>query len=63
MQSIVEVIDTLSDGDRDIIQLRYFYNYSEKEIAQMLDFKYDAVRKRLQRAKNKLGKLLREKGE
>lgn len=63
MQSIVEVIETLADEDRDIIQLRYFYNYSEKEIAQMLDFKYDAMRKRLQRAKNKLGKLLKEKGE
>lgn len=57
-QSIVEVIKTLSDEYRDIIQLKYYYDFNEKEIADILGISHAAARKRLERARNKLAKLL-----
>lgn len=60
LQSIVEFIDMLSDEYRDVIELKFFYNYNEKEISNMLGISHSAARKRLERAKAKLSKLLRE---
>ena len=60
LQSVVDVIGMLSDEYRDIIQLKYYYDFNEKEIADMLGISHAAARKRLERAKAKLSKLLRE---
>lgn len=45
---------SLKDDDREVLDLRYFKELSELEIARHLGISYDAARKRLQRAREKL---------
>lgn len=59
-KEIVKAIHKLSDEDSDIIMLKYYYNFNEKEIAHLIGVSYDATRKRLQRARVKLAQLLEE---
>lgn len=61
LQSVVEAIKELSPEYRDVIQLKYYYNFKEKEIADALGITYAAVRKRLERARNRLSILLEER--
>ncbi len=56
-QSLFEVVCTLPQKERVVLQLYYYENYSTKEIAQLLSISEAAVRKRLSRAR----KLLKEK--
>ncbi|MBO5020416.1 MAG: hypothetical protein J6D52_07110 [Clostridia bacterium] len=53
---------SLPDIHRDILQLKVYYEDSDKKIADLLGISHQAVRKRLQRARNALGKLLKERG-
>jgi RNA polymerase sigma factor (sigma-70 family) len=45
---------SLKDDDREVLYLRYFDGLNEQEIAYRLGISYDAARKRLQRARDKL---------
>lgn len=55
---IIECINELSETDGVILWLYFFHGLSGKEIANTLHITYEAVRKRLQTAKNNLKKLL-----
>ena len=46
----------LKEEDRVLLLLRYYYNYSISEIANMLGKKQDTVRKKLYRLVNRLRK-------
>ena len=59
-KEIVKAIHKLSNEDSDIIMLKYHYDFSEKEIAQLIGISYGATRKRLERARVKLAQLLEE---
>ena len=50
----------LPDIHRDILNLKIYYEYPDKEIADLLGISHQAVRKRLQRARMALEKLLKE---
>ena len=60
LQSVVDAIKALSPAYRDVIQLKYYHDLSEKEIAGILGITYAATRKRLERARSNLAKLLKE---
>ncbi|GMV93297.1 MAG: hypothetical protein AMXMBFR82_30750 [Candidatus Hydrogenedentota bacterium] len=51
-------IDRLNEPDREVVMLHYFAGKSSREIAAVLDSSSDAVRKRLQRARETLGSRL-----
>lgn len=57
---IYEAIDKLPKKYRDVLIFEKVYGYSQKEIAEILNISYDAVKKRMERArkmlKEKLGK-------
>lgn len=61
LQSVVEAIKELPPKYSDIIMMKYYYNFKEKEIAAVFGITYAAARKRLERAKNALAKLLEER--
>lgn len=52
----------LPDRYRNVILLKYNIGYSNAELAKMLDMSEENVKKTVQRAKNKLKKLLAEEG-
>lgn len=51
-------IKKLHEPYADILTLKYYYQYSDKEIAQLLDITHENVRTRLHRARQSLIKLL-----
>ena len=53
-------IKKLHEPYADILTLKYFYHYTDKEIAQLLDISHENVRTRLHRARQSLIKLLLE---
>lgn len=53
-------IKKLHEPYADILTLKYYYQYSDKEIAQLLDITHENVRTRLHRARQSLIKLLLE---
>ncbi|WP_101696937.1 RNA polymerase sigma factor [Clostridium minihomine] len=55
---LIKAISELPVIHRDILKLKYIMNYSNEEIGSMLDISEDAVRKRLERARNKLKGIL-----
>lgn len=59
LADLKEKIRLLYQPYADIIALRYFFDYSDKEIAKILDITEQNVRVRLHRAKTKLLSLLR----
>ena len=59
-KEICEKIMLLPDIHRDILNLKIYYEYPDKEIADLLGISHQAVRKRLQRARMALEKLLKE---
>lgn len=61
VQEIYESIRMLPDTYRDIIELKVYYEYSDKKIADLLGISHQAVRKRLQRARNALAKSIEER--
>lgn len=46
--------------DRQVLELKYFYGYTAREIAADLGIQHEAVKKRLQRALKKLHRLMEE---
>lgn len=60
---IYKAIESLSDKYREIIELKVYYDLSDKQIADILGIDNAAVRKRLQRARESLKRKLAERGE
>jgi RNA polymerase sigma-70 factor, ECF subfamily len=56
------VMADLSEGDREILTLRYALDYNAKEIADMLDIEATAVHMRLSRARQRLAERLEAQG-
>lgn len=56
------VMAELSEGDREILTLRYALDYNAKEIADMLDIEATAVHMRLSRARQRLAERLGAQG-
>ena len=54
------LIQTLDTTDRAAIVMRYWYDFSEKEIAEALNLTVSAVKSRLHRARKQLGKTWQE---
>mgnify|MGYP001730760464 CR=1 FL=1 len=55
-------IAALPDRDRELILLKHWQGFSDREIAGLLGMKPGAVSRALQRAKEKLRERLREEG-
>ncbi|HZK35295.1 MAG TPA: sigma-70 family RNA polymerase sigma factor [Bacillota bacterium] len=62
LEEIVAKIKELSPIDSNILMLRYVHDISIKEIARISDTKNSTIRKRLERARGRLAKLLAENG-
>lgn len=60
---IAEVLNDLSETDKDIIIYKYGAGYSLKEIASLIEISYDAVSKRHQRALKKIKEVLEADNE
>ncbi len=54
------MIQSLDATDRAAIVMRYWYDFSEKEIAEALNLTVSAVKSRLHRSRKQLGKLWQE---
>ena len=54
------MIGNLDPTDRAAIVMRYWYDFSEKEIADALNLTVSAVKSRLHRSRKQLGKLWQE---
>jgi len=59
-EQIHGMIGSLDSTDRAAIVMRYWYDFSEKEIAEALNLTVSAVKSRLHRARKQLGKLWQE---
>ena len=57
-EKLLRNINELSDIYRDVIILEYLYDYSKKEIAELLNLSYDTVKKRSERARKILFEIL-----
>ena len=62
VESIAQYVAQLPDDYSAIFTLRFRYQFKTKEIAYMLDLSDDVVRKRLQRMKQAIEKLIEEEG-
>lgn len=60
---IADAIGKLPDIYRDVLILKYVHQYKESEIGEILGINSAAVRKRIQRAKEKLAFILEKEGE
>lgn len=56
-EQIHALVQSLDATDRAAIVMRYWYDFSEKEIAEALNLTVSAVKSRLHRARKQLGKL------
>jgi len=59
-EQIHAMVQSLDSTDRAAIVMRYWYDFSEIEIADALNLTVSAVKSRLHRARKQLGKLLQE---
>ena len=59
-EQIHAMVGTLDSTDRAAIVMRYWYAFSEKEIAEALNLTVSAVKSRLHRSRKQLGKLWQE---
>jgi len=59
VEELVSKIKSLPDTYRDILELKAYYNLSDKEIADILKISLSAARKRLQRARAALKEILK----
>ncbi len=57
---LAEQLSKLKSEYADILTLKYYYDFDDKEIAKILGISYGNVRIRLNRAKTKLKKLMTE---
>lgn len=60
--SLLEAIDEIGEPDREIILRRYYYYHNSKQIGQVMNMNDATVRTKLARAKDKLKKILKERG-
>lgn len=60
VDAMVDKIESLSPIYRDVLMLHYVHDCSDKEIAKILHIHDAAVRKRIERAKQKLVALLKD---
>lgn len=60
-EEIQELLSHLTEIDQDIIRLKHGAGYKDQEVAQILGLTLSNVKKRYQRAKNKLIELQLEK--
>lgn len=58
--SLYKAIDNLPQKYRDVLLLEKLYNHSQKEIAEILNISYSAVKKRMERASKMLKEELRK---
>lgn len=63
LQEVYSVIESLPDTYREIIELKLYYNLSDKEISDIVGINNATVRKRIQRAREILRKKLVKRGE
>lgn len=59
-ERIYRMIDKLPKKYRDVLILEKICGYSQREIAEILNISYDAVKKRMERARKKLKEKLRK---
>lgn len=59
-QDLLEAMERLPSIDRKILLLKFYGNYTGKEISALLGIEYENVKKRSQRALKKLTKLMKE---
>ena len=59
-ERLYEMIDKLPRRYRDVLIFEKIYGYSQKEIAETLNISYDAVKKRMERARKMLKEKLRK---
>jgi RNA polymerase sigma-70 factor (ECF subfamily) len=59
-EQIHDLVGSLEATDRAAIVMRYWYDFSEAEIADALNLTVSAVKSRLHRARKALGRLWRE---
>ena len=59
-EQVHAMVQALDSTDRAAIVMRYWYDFSEKEIAEALNLTVSAVKSRLHRARKQLGKLWQE---
>lgn len=62
LKNMFEAFHQLKPNYRDIALLRFIYDYSDQEIAQLIGISEANVRVRLHRARKKLSNLLRKEG-
>lgn len=60
---IMKHINNLSPIYKDVVMLEMIYGYTKKEIAQLLNVKYDTIKKRAERAQKILEEALRKEEE
>lgn len=60
--ALVDEIKNLPDLYKDALLLKFYYGYSDREIADLFKISYSAARKRVERARELLSRAL-EKGE
>ena len=61
--NIMKYINDLSPIYKDVITLELIYGYTRKEIAQLLNVKYDTIKKRSERAHKMLAEAIRKEEE
>ena len=59
-EQVHAMVGSLDSTDRAAIVMRYWYDFSEKEIAEALNLTISAVKSRLHRARKQLGKQWQE---
>ncbi len=63
LEHLYSTIESLSDTYREVIELKVYYDLTDKEISDILCINNATVRKRLQRAREILKKEFAERGE
>ncbi len=61
-QCVHNILDEIGEPDRTIFVLRYFYNYTVKEISRHMKIKEDNVESKIRRCKQRLKTKLEERG-
>lgn len=61
-QHLWNIVKSLGEPDSSIIVYQYFYNYTARETAKILEMTSEAVKKRSIRARKKIGTILRNGG-
>ncbi|MBR6472313.1 MAG: sigma-70 family RNA polymerase sigma factor [Firmicutes bacterium] len=57
---LIEAMNLLSEDDRDLLMLRYFYEYSIRDLAKLYGIAENSVYKKIERARARLDLALKE---